>query len=1139
MAEKNRTEQQIKQIVTILENAYDKLISRRRIAVVSTLALVLLSGLALLIFAEISFFLSGLTKSAFLLFIVMLAAISAWIFYKKIEKPSFRSFFEDFFQSADKKNLLNAVDLFFDERQRQSRFYLAALSANVAGSDHKELTVQMSNYLKERKISQYFRVAVNGLILSIVFFSALAVLKPSETFRSLHFWHGYTQPNPFFYTISPADTTIEHGSSVQVYVEFSENRIPGHVTLQFKTDLEQDYRQRQMQRIESNTFISPEIDLINDITYRIEMDGFISEKYTATVQMQPRFDELVASVTPPSYTGLARNRFEYPFPNMQLYPGSSVLFEGKTNQAVNHIMVYGSGYPKSMQASADQDKHYTLSIEPDRSDTLRFDMENRDGLKNRNPYRTVIDLRADQYPVVVIQEPTGSVMITDPGILTILYRATDDFGLTKAELYWQQQRAFADQIQRGRVALDRPGNGRIEQYNWDLNQFDLRPRDQLTFTIQVWDNDEISGYKMGESQQVILQIPSLAEYFDELDSRERDIQGELDQISDNFDTMEQEYQEFLERMKQNPTGGFEESQMLEEIQERQDMIDEAVNNLNEKFDRMRSEIEGNDRISDETRRAYQELQQLMRELDDPAFREAMKELQRALENLSPQELERALENVSFNEQMYRERIERTVELFKRLKMNSDLDKLARQYEDMAERILRDEDPSSEEFRQELEAIGQDLDQISEQLEQLDQNPPRRSEDNLGRLKEEGQRELEDIRNQLSELMDQLSESESGGHDSEAGTESEDGGENGEGGEAGQMQQQQQQIGQQMQAEAERFRQSIQQMSGQQLNVNILALQRSLYTLLELSSMQEYLTQTASDTRNRSQGFVDLARVQKNVSDQFSIVADTLFQVSAELPGVPNQVNRKKLEVEQRLGRSMDQMVERSQRGSSIATRESLGGINDLASMLASLIDQLMNQQNGGMGSGMSMQQMIQQMQNMSGDQQMLNQQLQDLINDLQGDRLTREQSERMDQIARQQNEIRRQLQELQQSGTLDQGDRMLSELQRMLEDMEDSINDMRGGVTDPLMVQRQQNILSRMLNAEESLQQRGEEDEREGTTRLEYERILPPDITLEELQQEIRARMQDPGFTRFSEQYQRLIERYFEQLRRLEEQIIQ
>ncbi len=1142
MPNQDHKEQQIKQIVSILEKEYRKLSSSRRFAVSGITASVFFTGIILLIFSESFFYLSGVAKSfAFITVILLTTAIGVWT-YKVLKTPSFRDFYEDFLHSSGQASILNAVDLYLDEKQHQSRFYMAAVSSNLKGVDAAKLSGQANGYVNDQRVSRFSRTAVFSLVVTFVLLISITSLKSAETLRTLHFWSGYVQPNPFAYAITPADTTIEHGSSIRMKIQFIENRIPDNVTLEFKTEMEEDYRQRQMQRTDTNTFSSPEIDLINDITFRIEMDGFLSEEYSVLVQLQPRFEELALTVTPPSYTGLAASTIQYPFSQVNLYPGSSLLFDGKTNQPVEHITVTANGESNRMEPPDSDNNRFSYQMQPLDSDTLRIEMVNNDGLKNRNPYRTVLNVREDQYPVVVIQEPAGNVMAADPELMNIIYQATDDFGLTRAELHWRHQRAFVEQAQTGMRPLDRPRIGRLEQVNWDLSQFDLRPRDQLSFTIRVWDNDEVSGYKMGESQQIVIQVPSLSEYFDELDSRERDIQGELDQISDNFDTMEQEYREFLERMKQNPEGGFEEGQMLEDIQERQDMIDEAVKNLNEKFENIRREIEGNDRISDETRRAYQELQQLMSELDDPALREAMEELQRALENLSPQDLERALENVSFNEQLYRERIERTVELFKRLKMNSDLDKLARQYEDMADRIMRNDESVADQLSRELETIQQDLDNVSDQLDQLDQNPPRRSEETLRRLKEDGQRELENIREQLRDFMDRVNESQQGGMDSETGESPDNGGDNGQDSDSmpsEQMQQQQQQIGQQMQSEAERFRQSIQQMSGQQLNVNILALQRSLYTLLELSNMQEYLTQTASDTRNRSQGFVDLARIQKNVSDQFSTVADTLFQVSAELPGVPNQINRKKLEVEQRLGRTMEQMVDRNQRGSTISTRESLGGINDLASMIASLIDQLMNQQNGGMGGGMSMQQMIQQLQNMSGDQQLLNQQLQDLINDVQGDRLTREQSERLDQMARQQNEIRRQLQELQQSGTLDQGDRMLSQLQRMLEEMEDSINDMRGGITDPLMVQRQQNILSRMLNAEESLQQRGEEDEREGTTRLEYERILPPDITLEELQQEIRARMQDPNYTRFSEQYQRLIERYFEHLRRLEEQLVQ
>jgi hypothetical protein len=1125
MPHKNPSYKKIQQVVGQLKQAHKKLLSRRQATAAALFIAILLAGFSFLVAAESNAFFSAAAKSVLFFVLLVSALVSCFFMWRKTRVSGFKSFYEDFFVHNHQKEALSAVDLYLDEGQKQSRFYEAAVRSNMRSVELDRFKTELRTYIKKTETSKAYRYTAGALSAAIALSVFLIFSMPAETARTLHFWAGYEQPNPFTFSINPADTTIEHGSAIRVDIQFEGENLPDNVILEYKTDVEEGYRQRQMQLAGTGQFISPEIDLINNITYRVEMDGFLSSDHRVNVQLQPRFDELTASVTPPSYTGLPQSRAEYPFSEVTLYPGSTLEIEGETNKAVQSIRIMGREKEIEMSAENEEQTAFTASFQPEQADTIRFEMLDDDGLINRNPFRTFISLREDQYPAVVIQEPTGTVMKSDPGQIDIFYQATDDFGLTRAELHWEHRRAFTEQGEMDSKTLERPRNGRTEQVRWELDGFELRPRDRLSFHIRVWDNDEFSGYKMSESQQVVIEIPSLTEYFEELDSRERDTQSELEGISEEFNTMEREYEEFLERMRRNPDGGFEEEQMLEEIRDRQQSIDDAVKDLNEKFEQMRSEIENSDRVSEETQRAYRELQQLMNELDDPDLREALEELQRALESLSPQDLERALENVSFNEQLYKERIERTVELFKRLKMNSDLDKLASQYEDMAERMRQDDAGSGEQLSREIENVQQDLDKVSDQLEQLDSNPPRRSEERLRELKEEGQRELENIRGQLEQLMEDVrgNGGESGDDDTSPTEE---------------MQQQQQQISEQMQQESERFRSSVQQMSGQQMNVNIAALQRALYTLLELSGMQEYITQTSGETRNRSQGFVDLARLQNNVSDQFSTVADTLFQVSSELPGVPNQVNRKKLEVEQRIGRTIDQMVERNQRGSSIATRESLGGINDLTSMIASLIDQLMDQQNGGMGSGMSMQQMVEQLQNMSGDQQQLNQQLQDLINDVQGDRLTREQSERLDQIARQQNEIRQQLRELQQSGALDQGDRMLSELQRMLEDMEDSINDMRGGITDPLMVERQQNILSRMLNAEESLQQRGEEEEREGAAAMEYERVLPPDITLEELQQEIRARMQDPSYTRFSEQYQRLIERYFEQLRRLEGELV-
>ncbi len=1035
--------------------------------------------------------------------------------YRK-NRPPFETFIQfqsSFLKGHGHEKLLNAIELYQQPADERSSFHAPAIASNLKQADPEGALSDLKQYIQDRNESRSFKkmgIFAGGSLLVLI---TVMIVQFEGTQRALHFWENYQQPNPWSYVVAPGDTTLEHGSRFSPELILDTGEIPERILFSYKTDIEESYRTRPMHLTDegNHRFRAPEIELTGSITYRIEMDQFHTESYRADVQMQPRFESLTATIHPPSYTRLSPQEREYPFSELAFYPGSEITVEGDLNKELEELSVRLSNSNTEFAELTENGRQVRFTFSPDQSDTLRFRMVDADGLNNRNPYTIRLNLREDQYPAVALLEPTGTIRDSSPDRLRLLYRATDDFGLTRAELRWELNRAFTEEPLRDRITLSNPSNGYSESYEWDLSALNLRPRDELTFHIRVWDNDEVSGYKYSNSNRVTLTVPSLAENFEELDSRERNIQGEFDDISENFRNMEREYEEFLERLRQNPEGGFEEEQMLEEVRERQEQIDESIQKMNEEFERLRNEIMQNDKVSEETRRAYRELQQLMKELDDPALREAMEELQRALQEMSPQEIERALENVDFNENLYRERLERTVELFKQLKMNSSLDRIAGQYEDLAERLEPADDQTMQELKQELRNVQDDLESLESQIDGLDENPPRRAEERIRELKEQASDQLREIRRSVGEMES--------APDSRPGDD---------------MQQDQQQISEQMRSEAERFRAAMQQMSGQQIQVNILALQRALYTLLELSDHQEYVTRLAGDTRSRSQGFVELARNQKNISDQFSVVADTIFQVSSEIPGVPNQINRKKAEVEQSLSRSMDSMVERNQRNASVTSRESFSGINDLTSMLASLIDQLMDQQNGG-GSGMSMQQMIEQMQQMSGDQQMLNQQLQELINDMAGDRLSQEESERLDQLARQQNEIRRQLQELQRRGVLEQGDRTLSELQRMIDDMEDSINDLRGGMTDPIMVERQQNILSRMLDAEQALQQRGETEEREGTASDGYDRTLPPDMTLQELEQEIRSRLQDPNYTPFSESYRRLIERYFEQLRRFEQ----
>ncbi|NBC17718.1 MAG: chromosome partitioning protein ParA, partial [Bacteroidetes bacterium] len=178
--------------------------------------------------------------------------------------------------------------------------------------------------------------------------------------------------------------------------------------------------------------------------------------------------------------------------------------------------------------------------------------------------------------------------------------------------------------------------------------------------------------------------------------------------------------------------------------------------------------------------------------------------------------------------------------------------------------------------------------------------------------------------------------------------------------------------------------------------------------------------------------------------------------------------------------------------------------------------------------GMSMQQMMQQLQQMSGQQQKLNQQIQQMLNDVQGNRLSTDMQQRLRQMAAQQDALRRQLKELSRNREL--GEKALGDLKKVAEEMEETIRDLQRGRVDRPMVQRQQRILTRLLNATKSIQKRGKEEKREGKSADDIMRESPSELPPQEQAEQLRRALLRALESGYAPDYENLIKRYFELL---------
>lgn len=1118
MSKKKSTDKLVRPFVEIIQQRHRILSRNFYIALGAIFAAIVFTGITIIGIFEAGYYLSSPIKLTTLSLLPVIAVIIAAYFYKKWDLPSFKEVYKQFSRKEKTPELADALDLYY-KNQEGNALQKAAIEQNLSKLEFEAVKKKLRQFTRNHSLHQFFKRGISAAVGGFIIITLFTLFYPSAIERLANLQTSFAPPNPYNYVIEPGSLTLEHGNSFLPSIRFKDE-VPKNISLAFKTDIEDKYRQRSPEALEQNKASFAPISLPTDGQYHVIMDGFESKTYDINVQLRPRFEKLTLNVIPPAYTQLDSTAFSYPFSKIRAYQGSTIEIEGLANKNLSELLYISSNLNDTLSVNRDstQNNLFTIKTKVAAVDTISFMMRDNAGLTNENRFRFIVDPRKDHPPYVDLVIPSENIRMKSAEPLSLEYEAGDDFGLTEAKLHYELQRAFTPKPEKGSLALPKPPINEQQSYQWNLPDLNPKARDQITYWIEVYDNDRYNGRKKGRSQKMMVTFPSTTEYMDELDSKEREVTESLEDVSRSFQQMQQQYDQFKKKLQQNPKTDWEQKQQLEEVEKEREEIDKKVDDLNQKFEEIRKGIQQNQSMSPETLEAYDELQKLMKQINDPELKKALEELRNSLGKMNPDEMRKALQNYEFNEEQYRQRIDRTLNLFKSLKLNSDLEKAAQSLEELAEqeKEISESNEISKEEMQQQESIREDLSDLQDQLQEIDDTAPDKAKSQVEELQQKSSEQLKDIQRELQENINELKKQSPGQKDAE-------------------IQKQQQGIQQQLQQQAQQMRSAKQQLNQQRRQVNRAALEFVLHSLINLSVNQEELTKETQNIPPQSGAFVEKARKERNISDQFTMLSDSLFKVSSEIPSFSNRINKKKIEVENHLSRAVELLAERDASNATHAQRQSLGGINELTTMITSLLDQLNNQQGGGSGGAMSMQQLMEQIKKMSGEQQQLNKQIQEMINDIQGNRLSQDQMKRLNQLSKQQNKIRKQLRELQRQGELESGDRVLSELERMSEQMEDAINDLRGGQLDQQLMQRQQNILSRMLNAEKAIQERGKEERREATTAEGRQQRASPDITLEELQKQVRDMINNPDYTTFSDDYQRLIEQYFELLKKYED----
>jgi chromosome segregation ATPase len=297
-------------------------------------------------------------------------------------------------------------------------------------------------------------------------------------------------------------------------------------------------------------------------------------------------------------------------------------------------------------------------------------------------------------------------------------------------------------------------------------------------------------------------------------------------------------------------------------------------------------------------------------------------------------------------------------------------------------------------------------------------------------------------------------------------------------------------------------------------------QQIMGDILNISKTQEQLQSETGSVPFNSPRLGNMAGQQQMLQDQLHQIMEQLMELSRETFAITPEIGRGMGMSNVMMQEAINALAQRNGRGAAQQQQQAMKSLNETAMA----IHQSMNQMRSS-GSASGYEQFLEQMQKMAGQQQGINNQSMQLA---MGQMAAAAQQGLLKRLLQEQKQVRKSLQEM-MNEMKRSGEKGLGDMGGIAQEMDEVLKDLERKKISRKTVDRQQRILSRMLDSQKSMTQRGEKEERNSETATEIFTSgpagLPADmgqrrnLTMEAMNRALKA-----GYPR---DYQAMIRRYF------------
>jgi hypothetical protein len=679
---------------------------------------------------------------------------------------------------------------------------------------------------------------------------------------------------------------------------------------------------------------------------------------------------------------------------------------------------------------------------------------------------------ADSSPRVEIVAPATDTIVAPGDRVELRAEATDDHGIGSIVIRSWRRQASGDALPEVTQAVAAPTEPRwLGTLPLDLAPRGLQPGDELHVIVVA--TDDSPWRQSAESRELVLRVPTLAErremaraLADSTAARavaaaksQRQLERRTEDAARARGRREQRAANGRDRngSQQERSMDFAAAEQAEALAKEQRELAQQVEKLREDARALEKQLREAGALDTSLTRQLREAQQLLKEALTPELAAQLEELSRAAQKLSPDDTRRALENLKEQQERLRKQLERSAEMLKRAALEGTMQTLRDEARDLAQQQRATADSMAKgtqagqkgkELSDRSRKLAEAVEKLAQKLEQenAEAGPPK-----LEQAAEEARKS--------ADAMGQAARQQSGSQQGKSAQQQQAGAEGAR--EAAQhMEQAAQQLTEAREGQIQEWKNEL---TGE--------LDRAIQEMIQMAREQDALAQKARQGAEQSELRAEQGALQQGVER----VGEKVEKAGQRSTHVSPQAQGAVAEARRRVQEATQQTAE-SQRGGSDAApamQEAAQALNRAAAALVRDREQV-----GQAETASGFAEMLERMREMAKQQGSLNAQAQGLL-PIPGQRMSAQGQAQARGIAEQQRNLADRLEQAGENATSGRAAELAREMRQIAEALD------AGGV-DQTLVERQQRLFRRLLDAGLTLEKderddRGERESRSAT----------------------------------------------------------